>query len=120
MNSQKTITVQELRRLLPCGDEFIFDASYILPTQEEIQLATQQYIKQRGEFDYVANYHDCDNASAEMMVAMSGKGWPFGMAIIPGHAVCVCVDDQENIIYIEPQNGERLEVPEILQAVFII
>lgn len=116
----KTITVQELRKLLPCRDEFIFDPVYRLPSTIEIRDAVEKFITDRGAFQYSPNYHDCDNAAAEMMVAMSGRGWPFGMAIVPGHAVCVCVNDQRNPVYIEPQNGLFLAEPETLQAVFMI
>lgn len=116
----KTVTVEELRRLLPCQDEFIFDPVYKLPSEEEFDSAVQEFVAQRGAFNYVPGYHDCDNAAAEMMTAMSGRGWPFGMAIVTGHALCVCVINSLKLRFVEPQDGTSAGVPEKLIAVIMI
>lgn len=81
------------------------DRHYILPTDAEVREVVADFVRGRGAFVYVPERNDCDNAAIELLNHMRGKGWAFGLALVPGHALNLYVNDQREIRFVEPQTG---------------
>ena len=110
------ITEQEIKDILPSGYKIILDKEYILPSDDDVLSAVKSFIEKRGVFKFKSGARDCDNAAVEMLAGMSGKGWPFALAVLEGHAVCLYINDKKEVKYIEPQTGEPMETKKRLKV----
>lgn len=99
---------------------FVLDSEFILPTEEEVQdiIKADRTEKQV----YVPNSGDCDNYAFELRHAFGRRGWAVGMIAIdtgkpPLHAIFFYINDERELVAIEPQNDKRFEQDFTLIAV---
>lgn len=115
----KKIAADKVKATLPQCYSLIFDRYFKLPEDAKVRKEIARFIKKRGKFDYNV-YHDCDNAAVELLAHMSGKGWPFAICIIPGHAINCYINSDLEVKYIEPQTGEEVETPKHVNIVIMM
>lgn len=116
----KKIAADKVKATLPQCYSLIFDRYFKLPKEEKVRKEIAKFVKKRGRFDYIGEYHDCDNASVELLAHMSGKGWPFAICIIPGHAINCYINSDLEVKYIEPQTGEEVETPQHVNIIIMM
>ena len=114
------ITDTEVKKILPSGLKIILDGRYNLPTDEEVSLKVRDFIALRGNFVYVEDSHDCDNAAVEMLAYFSGSGWAVGVAILEGHSAILYINKDKKLKFIEPQTGEIFKPTTRLKITVII
>ena len=133
------ITHKQIKDLFTSGMIITLDEKYTSPSDEEIMSSLERFVFHRAyltelcklldqqgatktavkiltdrDFGYRLpfNYNDerdCDNAAWEMVSWCSGRGWPVGIAVIPGHALVTYINDQKEIKYVDQYTGKQVE-----------
>ncbi len=119
--TEGVITLQELsdllRRKFPGVTLHLLDNVYRLAIKEEVEKFLAENTISTGR--YVADAHDCDDFSFELMGAFSRPGWSditFGIVWTDIHALNCIVDENLNFWFIEPQTDELKETLEPWQG----
>jgi hypothetical protein len=109
--STKRIENEELRQLLhaanPSASIFLSDGSYLLCNEDDIKAFLAQDATNRNKYE--AEAFDCDDFSYRLLGQFSVPGWSdlcLGIIWTDVHALNICVTEDKQILYIEPQSDE--------------
>jgi len=112
--SKLNIGVGELQLLLrmeyPEAQVYLSDATYTLPSKQDIEWFLAQ--DRSNKFDYIYNDFDCDDFSYRLMGQFSVPNWShltFGVVWTDKHALNCFVDEDKKFWFVEPQTDEILE-----------
>lgn len=96
----------------------LLDGNYI-PYSYDVNKIVEEYYGEEKPFEYTRNLHDCDNAAWELVAWVSGRGWPVGIAVVPGHALVIYINDKLEVKYIDQYTGKITENKERLKVTVI-
>ncbi len=96
------------------GDIYLGDMRRWLPSLHDIEILLDA--DETNHFDYVADNSDnplmynCNHFAAHLYGQFNVPGWAqfaFGLQWTDTHALCIMVDDNEDVFWVEPQTDKR-------------
>ena len=106
---RREIGAGALRRIIrasfPKGDIHLSDNSFYLPDLEDIEKFLDQ--DETNRYEYKSEIFDCDDSAKRLYGQFAIPGWShfaFGLMWSNIHAMCIVVDQNEDLWIVEPQN----------------
>lgn len=104
------------RHFLALVKKAIMEEDDLFKLEENIKSLVHSEFGKPQPFEYTKDLHDCDNAAWELVAWVSGKGWPIGIGIVPGHALVVFINDKKEVKHIDQYIGEIIQNKERLKV----
>lgn len=115
---RKKITSKEIHEIFKATGHIrhgvtwsVFDTSFHLATEDEITAVIEA--DKTDQRLYTPLDGDCDNFAFELRAAFGRKGWAVGVVIVDpddnsvNHALFFYIDDQKNLVIVEPQTDNK-------------